>query len=78
MNDYSYSRDTRLCQLCSFNVVEIEAHILLECPLYNLNIDKFPSLFENVVPRSLKSFFQLDHQVYIEPLSQGGYHTLPI
>ena len=35
-------------------------HFILECPLYNPIRDKFPSLFKNVVPRSLKSFFQLD------------------
>ena len=35
---------------------------MLEYPLYNLTKDKFPSL-ENVDLRSLKSFFQLDHQV---------------
>ena len=38
---------------------------MLECPLYNLIRDKFPSLFENVILGSLKSFFQLDHQVDI-------------
>ena len=34
-------------------------------PLYNPIGAKFPSLFENVVPRSLKSIFQLDQQVNI-------------
>ena len=38
---------------------------MLECPLYNSIRDKFPSLFENVVPGSLKSFFQLNQQVNI-------------
>ena len=33
--------------------------------MYNPVRDKFPSLFENVVPGSLKSFFQLDQQVNI-------------
>ena len=32
-------------------------------PYTNPSSDKFSSLFENVVPRSLKSFFQLDQQV---------------
>ena len=57
------SRDTRRCHLWSYNVVEIEAHSVLKCPLYNPIRDKFPSLFENVEPESLKSFFQLDQQV---------------
>ena len=38
---------------------------MLECPLYKPIKDKFPSLFENVILRSLKSFFQLDHHVDI-------------
>ena len=38
---------------------------MLECSLYNPIRDKSPSLFENVVPRCLKSFFRLDHQVDI-------------
>ena len=59
------SRDNRLCHFCSYNVVENEAHFVLECPLYNSIRDKFQSLFENVVLGSLKSFFQLDHQVDI-------------
>ena len=59
------SIDTRLCHFCSYNAVENEAHFMLECPLYNPIRDKFPSLFENVVPRSLKSFFPLDQQVKI-------------
>ena len=38
---------------------------MLEYPLYNPIRDKFPSLFENVVPGNLKSFFKLDQQVDI-------------
>jgi hypothetical protein len=38
---------------------------MLECALYKVNKDKFPSLFKNAVLGSLKSFFQLDHQVDI-------------
>ena len=38
---------------------------MLECPMYNPIRDKFPSLFENVVPRSMKSFCRLDQQVNI-------------
>ena len=38
---------------------------MLECPLYKPYKDKFSSLFENLVLGSLKSFFQLDHQVGI-------------
>ena len=33
--------------------------------MYNAIREKFPSLLENVVLGSLKSFFQLDHQVDI-------------
>jgi len=59
------SRDKRLCNFCSYNVVENEAHFVLECPLYSSIRDKFQSLFENIVLGSIKSFFQLDHQVDI-------------
>lgn len=38
---------------------------MLECPLCNPIRDKFPSLFENVVARSLKSFLQIEQQVNI-------------
>ena len=38
---------------------------MLECPLYEPIRDKFLSLFENVAEGSLKSSFQLDHQVDI-------------
>jgi hypothetical protein len=58
-------RDTRPCHFCSYNAVENETHFVLGCPLYNPIRDKFPSLFENVVLGSLKSFFELDHQVDI-------------
>jgi hypothetical protein len=54
------SRDTRLCHFCSYNVIENEAYFVLECPLYNPIRDKFPSQFKNVVPSSLKLFFQLN------------------
>ena len=49
----------------SCNVIGNEAYFSLECPLFNPIKDVFPSIFENVVPWSLKSFFQLDHQVDI-------------
>ena len=55
------SRDTRLCHLSFYNAVENETHFVLECPVR----DKFPSLIENIVLGSLKSFFQLYHQVDI-------------
>ena len=51
--------------LLSNNVVENEAHFVLECPLDNSITDRFPTLFQNVVLSSLKSLFQLDHQVDI-------------
>ena len=61
-----FSRDNRLCHFFSYIIVEIEAHFVLEGPLYNSMIrDKLQSLFENIILGSLKSFFQLDHQVDI-------------
>ena len=51
------------------NVVENEAHFVLECPLHNPIGEKFKSLFEKVVLGSLKYFIQLHHQVdTVEPL----------
>ena len=38
---------------------------MLECPIYIPITHKFPSLSENVVLGSLKSFFQSDQQVNI-------------
>ena len=58
-------RDTSLCHFCSYNVVENEAHFVLECPLYKLIRVNFSTLFDNVVLGSLKYFIQLDHQVDI-------------
>ena len=58
------SRDTRLYHLFSYNAGENEASFVLECPLYNAIRNRFPSPFENVVPRGLKSFFQIDHQAW--------------
>ena len=50
--------DTRLCHFCSCNVVAIETHLVLECPIYNPIRDRFPSLFETIVGGSLKSFLK--------------------
>ena len=38
---------------------------MLECPLYNPITNKLLSLFEDVIPGNLKSFFQLDQQLGI-------------
>ena len=66
INDLSQSlEDNNVCHFCSYNVIEFEGHFVLECPLYDSIRDKFPSLFENVVLKSLKSFYKLDHQVDI-------------
>ena len=46
-------------------IVEYESNFVLEGPLYNFIAGKFESLLKNVVSRSLKSSFQLDHQVDI-------------
>ena len=51
------SRGTRLCHFYCYNTVKMK-HISCwrVCPLYNHPIrDTFPSTFENVVPRNLKS-----------------------
>ena len=40
-------------------VVWIEAHFVLECPLYNSIGDRLPTLFQNVILGNLKSFFHL-------------------
>ena len=40
----------------SYNVIENKAHFVLESPLYNPIRYKFPSMFENIVQGSLKSF----------------------
>lgn len=52
----------RLCHFCSYNVVDIEAHFVLEYPLYKIIKNKFQSLYAKLVSWSIKSFFQLDHQ----------------
>ena len=57
------------------NVVENEAHFVLEFPLYNSIRDGSSTLFENAIPSCLKTFFQLDHQVEIRqiiPISMCG------
>ena len=60
-----HGKRIRPSHFCSCNVVGNEAHFVLECPFYNPINDMFSSLFENVVPGSFESFFQLDHQVNI-------------
>ena len=60
-----FFRGNILCHFCCSNVFENEAHFELECLQYNSIRDEFQSLFENVVLWSLKSFFQLDHDVNI-------------
>ena len=62
------SRDTRLCRFCFYYTVENETHFVFKCPLCNLleiSFHHYLLLFENVVPGSLKSFFQLNLQVEI-------------
>ena len=54
-----------ICHICSCNVVDNEAHFVLECPLYDSIRDRFLSLFENAVLGSVESFYQLDHRVDI-------------
>lgn len=59
------SRDYRYYHFCSYDVVKIEAHFVLQCPLHSYS-NRIPSLFEKVVfYGGLKSFFQLDHHIII-------------
>ena len=60
-------RNTRLCHFCSYNTIEKMRHISCwnEYTLYNPIRDKFPSLFENFVLGSRKSFFQSYQKVNI-------------
>ena len=48
---------------------------VLECAQYSPTKDKFQSLFENVILGSLKSFFQLDHQVNISLYLKKALHS---
>ena len=64
MVDYPYSRENRLCHFCSYRATENEAHLVLECPLYNLIKDKIPSLFEKCTLKEPR-VFQVSHQVDI-------------
>lgn len=43
---------------------------VMECPLYNPNIDEFPSMFQNAAVGSPKYFYQLDHQIDSTVISQ--------
>ena len=70
--------DNSLFHFCSYNAVEIEAHFVLEYPLYNSIEDKFQSLFKNVVLGSLKSLLQLDHKVHINLYLMEAIHTPPL
>ena len=63
---------------CFYDVLENEAHCVMECPLYNFIEDKFQSLFKNVVFKSLMYFSQLDNQVNIGHLYDKGYQTPPL
>ena len=63
-----------ICHFYSYNVIENEAHFVLECPLYNFSRIEFRSLFENVVLRSLS----IEPSSKKWPLSHGGYHTPPL
>ena len=65
LDDGRLSLSLKILDHAIFALIEIEAHFVLECPLYNSIRDEFPSLFENVVLGSLKSFFHLIHQVDI-------------
>ena len=65
------------CRFCIYNLVENEAHFVLECPITPIR-DKFSSLFENVVLGSLESFFHMEHRVDVKPLSHKRYYTLSL
>lgn len=50
-------RDTKLYHFCSYNAIQNNEHLPIR--------EEFSSLLENAVLGSLKSFWQLDHQVDI-------------
>jgi hypothetical protein len=52
----------RVCYFCSYNVVENEVQFMLECTSTTTSRDRIPSLFQNLVVGSLKSYFQLTYQ----------------
>ena len=70
-------RDKRLCQLYYEDATENETHFVLECPSYNSSKVRLPSLFQNVVLRNLKSFFQLD-KLKISLYLTGVSHCTPL
>lgn len=59
----------------TFYVCRIEAHFVLEHPLYNSSKDKFPSLFHIVALESLKSLYQLDQQIDVSCYLISGHCT---
>ena len=59
------SSDTRLYHFYYYYVIENEAHFMLKWLLHYPIKDEFACLFEDIVLESLKSFFQLYHQVDI-------------
>ena len=76
MVNYPYLESVN-CHFCSYNIiVENEAHFVLDFPYTTPLEIKLKSSFENAISSSLKSFFQLDHQVDISCLSHRGYCTL--
>ena len=52
--------DNILCHFWSYNVIENEAHFMLDYLLY---YNEFPSLFEHVKLESLLSFLPNDHPI---------------
>ena len=70
----SIPRDNTFCQFCSYNVIENEAHCVLECLFYNSIRNRFPSQFSlSKVALDGESFFQLDHDLVFISISPLRY-----
>ena len=60
---------------CFYNAIDNEAHRALGCSLYNPIVDKFPSLFQNVILGSLESIFSIWSSSQRSSLSYEGHRT---
>ena len=75
MDLFSLPLSQEVLHYATFAPVDNEAHSVLECPLYKPSRAKYPSRYENVVLGSLKSFFQLDHQVDLASIARRLPHA---
>ena len=67
-------RDNKLCQFCSYYVIENEAHFVLEYLFYNSIRNIFPSQFSlSKVALDSESFFRLDINLILISISPLRY-----